>query len=90
MIRAVSRAWASLMVVAKLFQLFHPIGGVGARMPWDGVLPVEAAWAGKTDAVTPATPVPIMARRVSMDVSKDCFGDLAGHASCMPVAAAAF
>jgi len=30
MIRAVSRACASLIVVAKLFQLFHPIGGVGA------------------------------------------------------------
>src|SRR5262249_39413897 len=30
MIAAVASASASVMVVAKLFQLFHPIGGVGA------------------------------------------------------------
>ena len=32
MMAAVSSACASLIVVAKLFQLFQPIGGVGARM----------------------------------------------------------
>ena len=31
MICAVSIACASVMVTAKLFQLFHPMGGVGAR-----------------------------------------------------------
>jgi hypothetical protein len=44
MIPACSRVWASVMVVAKLFQLFHPIGGVGAsNLPSDGAaLAVEA------------------------------------------------
>ncbi|MDR6788282.1 hypothetical protein J2Y58_001640 [Sphingomonas sp. BE138] len=55
MIAAVSRACASVIVVAKLFQLFHPIGGRGARSPPD----MPCALTGPEsviDAAIPAAP----------------------------------
>src|SRR5450830_378816 len=41
---AVSRISSSSMLQPKLFQLFQPIGGVGARLPIDES--AAAAWAG--------------------------------------------
>jgi hypothetical protein len=51
MMRAFSRAWASLIVVANEFQLFQPIGGVSASaVRLAGVFFRTAATAGTGSA----------------------------------------
>ncbi|GAA0677958.1 hypothetical protein GCM10009102_33060 [Sphingomonas insulae] len=50
------------MVVAKLFQLFQPIGGRGASILAD--LVCAAIVVGSIDAAAPAMPEPKMLRRL--------------------------
>src|SRR3546814_6771854 len=62
MMRATSSAWASVIVVAKLFQLFQPIGGVGAS---SGPLPAGVTaprWRGHSAANAAAPPMLIISR----------------------------
>ena len=68
MMRAVSSACRSVIVVAKLFQLFQPIGGVGAR---SGMRPLSGGVIGEVVLVESNQMIPVRLPDVSREGPKE-------------------